>query len=75
MYQTYSKVPANAFAGMRLDNEEFIDIGNNLVIERGRFHMLNSDGGDTDFGKYMLCWKLVDGEWYIHFDVSQSDNA
>ena len=65
-----------AFAGLILDSEEIIDIGNNLAIDRGRYHIKNKDGGDTDYGKFMICWtKQDDGEWYIKFDVSQTDKS
>jgi uncharacterized protein (TIGR02246 family) len=40
--------------------------------ERGTYTSANAEGEQTDAGKYLAVWKLVDGEWKIYRDTFNS---
>ena len=42
------------------------------AIEVSQFKMLGSDEQVLDYGKYIVIWKKVDGEWKLHRDIFNS---
>jgi uncharacterized protein (TIGR02246 family) len=40
--------------------------------ERGTYTSVNAEGEQTDYGKYLAVWKLVDGEWKLYRDTFNS---
>lgn len=40
--------------------------------ERGTYTSANAEGEETDHGKYLAVWKLVDGDWKIYRDIFNS---
>ena len=74
LYQFLYQKDPTMFAGMQLEPDEVLDIGNDFAVETGYYTIQGLDGADKDYGKYMLTWKKeLDGEWYIHYFVSHTD--
>lgn len=48
-----------------------------LAYDRGtyEFSMETPEGRIRDVGKYLIVWKLIDGEWKAILDISNSDLA
>ncbi len=46
-----------------------------MAYERGTWHfeMETDEGPIEDFGKYVIIWKKIDGEWKALIDISNSD--
>ncbi|UCG62482.1 MAG: SgcJ/EcaC family oxidoreductase [Candidatus Zixiibacteriota bacterium] len=56
---------------------DFIEVAasGDLAYERGtwQFVMETEDGPIEDYGKYVIVWKKIDGEWKALIDISNSD--
>jgi len=48
-----------------------------LAYDRGTYHFTSdtAEGRVADSGKYLIVWKMIDGEWKAIFDISNSDLA
>ncbi|XP_078694198.1 uncharacterized protein LOC144923496 [Branchiostoma floridae x Branchiostoma belcheri] len=55
--------------------EEVGPMGSDVIYERGTSTIKTEDGTVADEGKYVLIWKKVDGEWFIHIDIFNSSKA
>ena len=56
----------------KLETVEVTPVGENYAYELGKYELkIEPGGGQTimDHGKYMMVWKLVEGEWKWHSDA------
>lgn len=44
-----------------------------MIVEEGKWIMANKDGKEYDHGKYLILWKIEDGEWKKFRDCHNSD--
>jgi len=46
-----------------------------LAYERGTWHFVmdTEEGPIEDYGKYVVVWKKIDGDWKVIIDISNSD--
>ena len=51
-----------------------VESGSNgdLAFERGTYISRDADSVEFDHGKYLVAWKVVDGDWKIFRDMSNS---
>ena len=42
------------------------------AIEASTFKMFDAEGQTIDYGKYIVIWKQVEGEWKLHRDIFNS---
>ena len=49
-----------------------VDALGNTAVEVSNFELYLADGTLADYGKYMVEWKRVKGEWYLHWDIFNS---
>lgn len=56
---------------IRIETRE-IDAHEATAIELGQYTLKNNDGDQIDRGKYMVIWKLIEGEWKLHRDIWNS---
>ncbi|XP_078694196.1 uncharacterized protein LOC144923494 [Branchiostoma floridae x Branchiostoma belcheri] len=75
--------PEKAFSGawaggvkaVELKVEEVGPMGSDVIYERSTYTMKTEDGTVADEGKYIVIWKKVDGEWFMHIDIFNSSKA
>lgn len=60
-------------ARIDLENLETMDMGDTLAADRSSYIMYNEAGVKVDHGKYVVLWKKLQGKWYIHQDIFNSD--
>lgn len=65
---------ANARNQLAIDVVEQSASGD-LGFARGTFSMMDASGNTVDKGKWLEVRKMVDGKWYIHSDIWNSDMA
>jgi len=49
-----------------------VDALGNTAIEVSHFTLYLADGTVADYGKYMIEWKRVGGQWFLHRDIFNS---
>lgn len=57
--------------GLELTTLELTPLGD-AAIEVGTYVLKDKDGVTKDHGKYVVIWKLVDGQWRLHRDIFNS---
>ncbi len=57
---------------MRLQTVEVFEQGEEIT-EIGTFQLYLTDGTMADSGKFIVVWKRIDGEIYIHRDIMNSN--
>jgi uncharacterized protein (TIGR02246 family) len=60
--------------GVTLETVELERQGEQLV-EIGRYRLRAATDAEIDHGKYLVTWRLEDGEWRIHRDIWNSSVA
>ncbi len=60
--------------GVDLETVE-IETAGNTAYEVGRYVLQGPNGLEIDHGKYLVVWKNVDGEWKLHRDMFNTDQA
>ncbi|XP_078667848.1 uncharacterized protein LOC144909635 [Branchiostoma floridae x Branchiostoma belcheri] len=58
-----------------LKTEEVGPMDSDVIYERGTCTTMAEDGSVTDECKYVLIWKKVKGEWFVHTDIFNSSKA
>ena len=53
---------------VRLETLELEDL-EETVIESGKYSLLGTNEAPMDHGKYLVVWKLLDGQWKLHRDI------
>ncbi|XP_070573999.1 uncharacterized protein [Ptychodera flava] len=48
-------------------------VGSEFIVDRGRFTFRTNDGTATDRGKYLMVWRLTEGEYRVYIDSFSSD--
>ncbi len=53
---------------------ETVDVDGQIdtAIEVGKFVLIGANGECLDKGKYLVTWKLVNGQWKLHWDMYNS---
>ncbi|XP_066266889.1 uncharacterized protein [Branchiostoma lanceolatum] len=73
------KVFSGAWAGgvraVELKIEEVGPMGSDVIYERSTYTMKTEDGSVFDAGKYVVIWKKVGGDWFLHIDIFNSNKA
>jgi uncharacterized protein (TIGR02246 family) len=46
-----------------------VDALGNTAVEVSHFTLYTADGQVADYGKYMIEWKRVRGQWFLHRDI------
>lgn len=46
-----------------------VDALGNTAVEVSHYTLYLADGSVADYGKYIVEWKRVSGEWYLHRDI------
>jgi uncharacterized protein (TIGR02246 family) len=46
-----------------------VDALGNTAVEVSHFWLYTADGQVADYGKYMIEWKRVRGQWFLHRDI------
>lgn len=63
----------NAIFGMGIDNGELttlhVESYEDTAIEEGAYKLFDADKNQLDDGKYIIVWKLVDGQWKLDRDI------
>jgi uncharacterized protein (TIGR02246 family) len=49
-----------------------VDVMGDTAAEVGTFLLTTKDGRTADRGKYIVLWKKVNGQWYLHRDIWNS---
>lgn len=52
----------------KLETLEVDGVGDSLY-EVGKYTLFVEDGKVADSGKYIVIWKMVDGQWKMHHDI------
>ena len=60
-------------AGVELKTVELDELGS-TAIEVGEFALKTAEGAVADSGKYIVIWKMEDGEWRWHHDIWNSSS-
>ncbi len=55
-------------AAAKLETVELFDHGD-AAYEVGRYVLAAASGQPLDHGKYLVAWRLEDGEWRLHRDI------
>jgi uncharacterized protein (TIGR02246 family) len=55
-------------ASAQLEIQE-VDALGNTAVEVSHFKLYLADGTVADYGKYMIEWKRVRGQWFLHRDI------
>ena len=63
----------NGITAITLTTSELEDHGN-TAIEHGEF-ILHAGDNIADQGRFMVNWKSIDGNWYLHRDIINSTVA
>lgn len=58
--------------GVVLESEEVVGMGD-MAYEVGHGSLSTVDGQQIDELKYIVVWKRVDGQWYFHRDIFNSN--
>ncbi|XP_077983048.1 uncharacterized protein LOC144437890 [Glandiceps talaboti] len=56
-----------------LSEETLGPIGSEFLVDRGRYIFETEDGTVADRGKYLMVWKLIDGQYRVYIDSYSSD--
>jgi len=46
-----------------------VDALGNTAVEVSHFWLYTADGQVADYGKYLIEWKRVRGQWFLHHDI------
>ncbi len=57
--------------GLELVTRE-IDLHGNTAIETGIYSAVGAEKETIERGKYLVVWKHIDGQWYLHRDIWNS---
>ncbi|CAH1781369.1 unnamed protein product [Owenia fusiformis] len=60
-------------ATVTLEVDDVIGQGNDVVSERSRFTMKTAEGAIADEGKFIVVWKRINGQLYLHWDCFNSN--
>ena len=52
-----------------------VDALGNTAVEVSHFWLYTADGQVADYGKYMIEWKRVRGQWFLHRDIFNTSQA
>lgn len=50
-----------------------VEAAENFAYEVGNYALMGEDGSEVDSGKYIVIWRMEDGEWKLHRDIFNSD--
>lgn len=50
-----------------------VEAAEDFAYEVGNYSLMGEDGSEVDNGKYIVIWKMEDGEWKLHRDIFNSD--
>jgi ketosteroid isomerase-like protein len=74
-FQEWLPVPGieNVFVSDKVE----VSIGGTMAVDRGtwKFVMETPEGPVEDFGKYLIVWKKIDGQWFAAADIGHSDKV
>jgi uncharacterized protein (TIGR02246 family) len=72
-----SWLPNPAVSSTFVPDEVEVAASGDLAYDRGtyEFTMDTPEGRIRDSGKYLIVWKIIDGEWKAIVDISNSDLA
>lgn len=59
---------------MRIIEEEVVELGNDTILDRGKYKFLNGEQL-LDEGKYVVIHKKVDGKCQAYIDIFNTDRA
>ena len=54
-------------------NEGDVESCGDMAVEVSTVELLGKDGQTVDRGKYIVVWKLENGEWKLHRDIFNSN--
>jgi hypothetical protein len=60
-------------AKVKLETDEF-KISGEQAFSRGTYVIIDPEGNQVDNGKWLQIAKRIDGTWYAHCDIWNSDN-
>ena len=49
-----------------------VDGHGDTAIEVGEYVLMGAEGESLDRGKYLVTWKLINGQWKLHWDMYNS---
>ncbi len=52
---------------------EVVATSADTILERSTVRVFNADGAQIDQGKYVVVWRQVDGQWFMAWDIWNSD--
>lgn len=50
-----------------------IQVSGDMAFKTGTFQITDPDGNEVDHGTYLELWSRIDGEWFFHRDIWNSD--
>ena len=58
----------HGITGVELTSRELVGLGID-AYEVGQYKLHSRDGGLLDDGKFLVIWRLEDGQWRLHRDI------
>ena len=64
----WQAVMGMGIASAQLEIQE-VDAVGDTAVEVSLFTLYTADGTVADYGKYIVVWKRVKGQWFLHRDI------
>ena len=64
----WQAVMGMGIASAQLEIQE-VDAVGDTAVEVSLFTLYSADGTAADYGKYIVVWKRVKGQWFLHRDI------
>ena len=64
----WQAVMGMGIASAQLEIQE-VDAVGDTAVEVSLFTLYTADGTVADYGKYIVVWKRVNGQWFLHRDI------
>lgn len=70
--EAYAGLGEMGVAAIDLQTNE-VEAAEDFAYEVGSYTLMGEDGSELDDGKYIVIWKMEDGEWKLHRDIFNSN--
>jgi len=71
--KVFSSVRGSGISKVVLTTKEVDGPDHGPVYEYGTYQFYTDDGTSPDNGKYIVIWKLENGQWYYYIDIFNSN--
>lgn len=72
LHDTFRGMFEMGVTGIDLQTVE-VEAASDFAYEVGQYNLMGPGGAEVDNGKYIVIWRLEDGEWKIHRDIFNSN--